>query len=220
MKSVRELAIVRFKSKFKEKVGSIYIRPDFAVNELDYSETIAELVAIPDYTGDFPSTIKVGDTVRCEYGTMDDKNPLDISEEGEGVCYHAHLSEILYKINPEDGTPEMQHGWILGRGLPVINPDWAVGHETISGIPYWKNSAGHCIEKINLSGQKNRMKVYGIGLIKPSLNKDGQGLGFGLGDIVVMEDECEFTNHNNNEILGRKYWFVRQEDIIGVIRDA
>lgn len=217
MKSIKELAIVKFRNKYIDEIGDKVkfhlpeVAIEAAINDLDYTETIAEVVAVPDNTGDFPSTIKVGDTVRCEYGTMDDKNPLEV--EGKGTCYHAHLSEILYKIN-DDGTPKMQHGWVLGRGLPVIKPDYAVGHEMVKGTPYWKNKSGHCIEKIDLSGQKNKMKVHGIGLPKPSITP----LEFGVGDIVAMEVDCEFTNHNNNEILGRKYWFVRQEDIIGKLQ--
>jgi len=211
MKSIKELAIVNFDRKFKEKVGSIHILPDWAVNELDYAETIATVVALPEYTGDFPSTLKVGDTVRMEYGTMDDKNPIEL--EGEGLFYHAHLSEILYKIH-ENGTPEMQHGWILGKGLPVPKPEKAVRSQIISGIAYWVNKEGFCYEKVDLAGQTNRMLVCGFGLPKPSLGE----LEYELGDIVIMLDDCEFTNHNNNEISGQRYWFARQEDIIGVIK--
>jgi hypothetical protein len=211
MKSTRELAIIKFESKYVEKRNGLYVMPEFAINDLDYTQTIGEVVALPEYTGDFPSTLSIGDKVRCEYGSMDDKEPLDLVEDG--ILYHVHLGEILYKIH-DNGVPEMQHGWVLGKGLPVEKPEWAAGHQVISGIPYWQNSAGHCIEKIDMTGQKNKMKVCGFGLPKPSLKE----IPYKIGDIVAMLRECEFTNHNNNEILGQRYWFVRQEDIIGVIK--
>jgi len=212
MKSVAELAIVRFKGRWHEQTKSgLHLQPEFAVNNLDYAQTEATVVALPDHYGDFPSTLKVGDTVVCEYGAMDDKNPLEI--EGEGLCFHVHLSEIIYKKH-SDGRPEMQHGWVLGRGLPVPKPEWAKGTETINNIVYWTNEFGHAIEKVDFSGQKNKMKVFGFGLPKPSLGE----IPYKLGDIVAMLPECEFTNHGNNEILGNKFWFVRQEDIVGVIK--
>jgi hypothetical protein len=213
MISLTELAIVKFKQKYHEKIGS-FILPDEAlrhtINDLDHTQTIAEVVALPLHTGDFPSTLCVGDKVRCEYGAMDDKSPLEKTDDG--VLYHVHLEEILYKIN-EDGSPTMQHGWVLGRGLPIEKPDWAAGTQTIHGIVYWTNKFGHCMEKVDFSGQLNKMKVYGIGKVKPSLGK----LEFKIGDTVTMMKECEFTNHGNNEILGKRYWFVRQEEITGVI---
>lgn len=210
MRSTAEIAIVKFPSRFKEKVGSIFILPEWAVDELYYAETVGTVMALPERTGDYPTTLKVGDTVRCEYGSMDDKNPLDM---GDGELYfHLHLSEILYKIN-EDGSPVMQHGWVLGSGLPVVKPEWSTGHQVINGIPYWMNKFGHCVERINMTEQKNKMLVHSIGETKPSLGE----LEFKVGDVVIMEPECEFTNHGNNVINGRKYWFVRQEDIIGKI---
>jgi hypothetical protein len=211
MKSTRELAVVNYERKYKEKVGLIEVLPEWAINDLDYIETTATVVALPDHYGDFPSTLKVGDTVRMEYGTMDDKNPIEL--EGEGLFYHAHLSEILYKIH-EDGTPEMQHGWVLGQGLPVPKPEEAVSSQTVNGIAYWKNAMGFLYQKVDFAGMLNRMRVCGFGLPKPSLGE----IPYELEDIVYMEDDCEFTNHNNNTILGNKYWFVRQEDIIAVAK--
>jgi hypothetical protein len=160
----------------------------------------------------YPNDLKVGDKVRCYYNAIDLAVPY-IKVSNTKAIYSVTMHEVLHRINP-DGSIDMQNGWVAGEPPPLQIPH-GMRMEMINNVPWWVGEAtGIAHEKINFGAIKNRMILRYQGEIYVD------DWDFEDGDTVLMLKDCEFPNNGHNEIQGKKYWFVRQENIIGKIVES
>ena len=158
-------------------------------------------------TKNYPNDLKIGDKVRCYYNAIDLAVPYEITGNDKAI-YSITLHEILHRIN-DDGSADMQCGWVAGQAPPVRVP---LGMEMVlhNNRMWWKGKVtGLLSGPVDLKQIKNRMILTHQGTIKES------DWDFYNGDLIYMEKDCEFPNNGHNLIQGQRYWFARQENIIG-----
>ena len=122
------------------------------------------------------------------------------------------MYEILHRIN-DDGSIDMQNGWVAGEAPPLQVPKGMV-LKMINNTPWWVGSTtGVAYKRVNTKDIQNRMILRYQGKLYVDEWE------FLNGDIVLMVPHCKFPNNGHNDIQGKKYWFVRQENIIGYVDD-
>lgn len=160
-------------------------------------------------TKEYPNDLKIGDKVRCYYNAIDLAVPY-YQLDNDKAIYSITLYEVLHRINP-DGSADMQCGWVAGEAPPIRIP---LGMEMVkhNNHLWWAGiSTGVLHRQITKKEFKNTMILRHQGEIYVD------DWGFENGDTVFMLDSCEFPNNGHNEIQGKRYWFVRQENLIGKI---
>jgi co-chaperonin GroES (HSP10) len=183
--------------------------PDYRREQM--LRTIAEVVGTPknwkDYVDD---EIKVGDKVRIYYHALEEEDQQRVSNPSEeGILVSIPLDEVLYVIN-EDGSPKPLSGWTIAEPVPVPIPKESVRTEKINGTWFWFSKSGLAHE-VDFSSVDQRAILRWVG--EP--RKGEEPLDASPGDVVITTKHSEFPNNGHNEILGKKYFFIRHGDIIG-----
>ena len=160
---------------------------------------------------DYPNDLKIGDRVRCYYNAIDLAVPY-FKVSNTKAIYSITMYEILHRIN-DDGSIDMQNGWVAGEPPPLLVPKGMV-LKMINNTPWWVGSTtGVAHKRVDIKDIQNRMILRYQGKLYVDEWE------FLNGDIVLMVPHCKFPNNGHNDIQGKKYWFVRQENIIGYVDD-
>lgn len=158
---------------------------------------------------EFPNNLNIGDKVRCYYNAIDLNDPY-FRLDNDKAIYSIMLMEVLHRINPNE-TIDMQCGWVAGEAPPIPTPTGMtmVMHQN---APWWAGKATGVLHgPVDFKQIKNKMILRHFGEIYVD------DWDFEVGDEVLMVPDCEFPNNGHNDIQGKKYWFVRQENLIGKV---
>ena len=203
--------LLEFEGRFIDEMpfngGTLKIEPMFRPQET--LQTIATVVGMPVHNDPMhPHNLAEGDKVRVWYNAIDGDQPIMNRGAGDSGIYRIDPMHILHRIEP---VIEMQCGWIAVQSLPVPIPDGFMAQKINNQFMLVGKATGVVSGPVDFSGIKNRGKVKYVGTHVEGLD------AINSGETVIMAEGCEFPNNGHNEILGEKFWFVHQKDIIGKI---
>jgi hypothetical protein len=189
-------------------VGKLKLEIDPMFDPMEHLITVGKIVSVPNNLGGgFPHNLKVGDRVRTVYNCIDPDSEQPMLMNGDRGIFRVAPDEILYKMN-QDEPIEMQFGWLAIEPIPLKVPVGTVikkyGHTL-----YFVDSKTDVVKsKVDTTETQGQSIVRIVGP-----NVEGMEEVF-PGDHIYMERHCEFTNGGRNKIGDKRYWFVRQEDVL------